>query len=334
MTARAAGARWPRMVAAWMRRTGASPESGTARDQLGVENDVEAVRERDAVAGGHERLRFDGLVAVAGMDDPRRQSRFVEHVVGQTCGGAVMGPDPRLAAKVADIDERLCGQRMAAGQQHAQDVVEERQELDVGRWRVGLEGVLEDDRDVELAGGQAAEGVGAVDEHVFDHLLLAGEEGRVVGLQACGERGGEEDEGGEERAEPHAPGAESGEVGDLRFGELEAIEDHVGVLGQQPACFGGLHALLSAPDQLRADALLEQRHLPGHRRLRETDGVPGGRERPVRDDRPQGRELADVEHARSLERRCRIPMCRYDRARRRCRSCSQRANAPPAGRPL
>jgi hypothetical protein len=75
-----------------------------------------------------------------------------------------------------------------AGQQHAQDVVEERQQLDIRRCRVRLEGMLEDDRDVELAGSQAAEGAGAADEHVFDHLLLAAEEGRVVGLQARGER--------------------------------------------------------------------------------------------------------------------------------------------------
>ena len=70
MTARAAGARWPRMVAAWMRHRCVAGERHGG-NQLGVENDVEAVRERDAVAGGHERLRFDGLVAVAGMDDPR-----------------------------------------------------------------------------------------------------------------------------------------------------------------------------------------------------------------------------------------------------------------------
>ena len=47
------------------------------RDQVGVEEDVEAVCEREALARGHERLRFDGFVAVAGVDGRRREAGLV-----------------------------------------------------------------------------------------------------------------------------------------------------------------------------------------------------------------------------------------------------------------
>jgi hypothetical protein len=53
---------------------------------------------------------------------------------------------------------------------------------------------------------------------------------------------------------------------------------------------------------LGADALLQERNLPGHRRLREAERMRGGREGAVSNDRPECGELADIKHAESLER--------------------------------
>jgi hypothetical protein len=56
--------------------------------------------------------------------------------------------------------------------------------------------------------------------------------------------------------------AQPGEVADLRFGQLEAVEDGCRVLGEQKTGLGGMNAVLGAPDELRAEPALEQRHLP------------------------------------------------------------------------
>ena len=146
----------------------------------------------------------------------------------------------------------------AAGQQHIQWVVEEMDELDVGGRGVGFEGVLEDDRDVELGGCECAQGGTAVDEHVFDDVVLPVEELGVARFEPGGELGREEDQRGEERSESHVSGAQAGELRDLRFGKLEPVEDDGRVLDQQLPRLGGVDTLLRASHQLRADASLEQ----------------------------------------------------------------------------
>jgi len=202
----------------------------------------------------------------------------------------------------------VCG-----GQEDAEGVVKERDELDVRRGGFGLEVVFEDDRDVKLGGGEAAQRGGAVDQDVFDHVALAAEERGVACFQSGGEFGGQVDQCGEERPEAYVSGAQAGEVGELGFGKREASDDRVGMLDEQSAGLGRVHALLGAADQLGADAPFEQRDLPRDRWLREPDRVAGGGERAVRDDRAQRCKLAHVEHERSLEPGCRILMSRHGR---------------------
>ena len=50
-------------------------------DLLGVEEDVEPVREGDAAAGGDERLRLDRLVPVPGVQDRGPEPGALEHVI-------------------------------------------------------------------------------------------------------------------------------------------------------------------------------------------------------------------------------------------------------------
>lgn len=86
MTARAAGARWLRMIAAWTCRAGASPASGTAVIRSGLSRMLRrcvSVMPWPAATNG---LRFDWFVAVAGVPDRGAQAGLVEDVVGQASG--------------------------------------------------------------------------------------------------------------------------------------------------------------------------------------------------------------------------------------------------------
>jgi len=65
------------------RRVAGERHSG---DLAGVDQNVEAVRECDALAGGNEGLSFDWFVAVAGMQDGGTQAGLVQNVVGQAGG--------------------------------------------------------------------------------------------------------------------------------------------------------------------------------------------------------------------------------------------------------
>jgi len=76
-------------------------------------------------------------------------------VVDQAGGRAVVGADPGLVREVRGRD-RLCARERVSGRhEHARRIVEEPDELDVRGRRIGLELVLEDDRDVQLGCGQA-----------------------------------------------------------------------------------------------------------------------------------------------------------------------------------
>jgi hypothetical protein len=61
-----------------------------------------------------------------------------------------------------------------------------------------------------------------------------------------------------------------------------------------------VHAVLRAPNQLRADLTLEDRHLARDGGLREPDRVAGGRERSVGHDRAKGRQLPHIQHLGSF----------------------------------
>lgn len=164
---------------------------------------------------------------------------------------------------------------MRSGQEDAEGVVEERDELDVRRRGIGLECVLEDDGDVELGGDQAAQRGCAVDERVFDHVVRAAEERGVARFQQGRQLGGQVDQRGQERAEAHVSGAQAGEVGDLGFGELDPSEDRVGVLDEQSPGLRRVHAVLATAHKLDAEAPLQQRDLPRDRGLREPDRLAG-----------------------------------------------------------
>jgi hypothetical protein len=169
------------------------------------------------------------------------------------------------------------------GQQDAQGVVEERDERDL-RWRgCGGEVVFAHDGDVDLGGAEGAQGRAAVQQDVVDHLVPGGEEGGVAQFEQRGHFGREEDHRGEERPEPHVTRAEPRDLGDLRLGEVEAIDDRLGVPDQQPARLGGVHALPRAAHELRAHPPFKQRHLPGPGGLGQPDRRGGRRERAVGD---------------------------------------------------
>ena len=95
--------------------------------------------------------------------------------------------------------------------------------------------------------------------------------------------------------------AQPGQLRDLRLGESQAREDGVRVLGQQAPGLRGQRAALRSADELRADLALQERDLAGHGGLGEAQR--GGRrgEGAVLQHRAQRGELADVQHALSLE---------------------------------
>ena len=51
---------------------------------------------------------------------------------------------------------------------------------------------------------------------------------------------------------------QASELGELRLGERQTPEDHVGVLNQRQARVARMHAALRASNQLRADLAPEQ----------------------------------------------------------------------------
>jgi hypothetical protein len=74
-------------------------------------------------------------------------------------------------------------------------VVEEADEFSIGVRRVGSEVVLEDDRDVELAGGELAQGGATIDQVVLDRQF------GVTRRKQPADLGGQIDERGNERAQ-------------------------------------------------------------------------------------------------------------------------------------
>jgi hypothetical protein len=140
-------------------------------------------------------------------------------------------------------------------------------DLDVIGCRVGLELVLEDDGDVQLAVDQTGEGGGTVDEVVVDDLVLLTEQIGVAVLQHHRDLGRQVYQGGEEGSETDVAAAQAGEIGDLRLGECEPAEDGLGMLDQQPARLGSQDSATAAAYQLRADLALQQGDLPRHRGL-------------------------------------------------------------------
>jgi hypothetical protein len=180
-------------------------------------------------------------------------------------------------------------------QQHPGRVGEQRHQLDVGWGRVGLEAVLEHQRQVELPGGQLPEGGAPVDQ-----LVLDGQVGQA-GLRERRHRGREQGEGGEEGAEPDPAAAQPGQLGQLLLGQGQPVQDGPGVLGQQPAGLGGAGAGATPADQLGAGLALQQGDLAGDGRLGQPQRLAGGRERPALQHRPQGGQPAHIEHAQSLE---------------------------------
>jgi hypothetical protein len=121
---------------------------------------------------------------------------------------------------------------------------------------------------------------------------------RVLGHRV--DLGRELRERGEEGPEPGPPALEPGERGDLLLGLLEAGLHRVGMTGEHPPGLRGLHAGAAASHELGPELALQQRDLARHRRLRQPERLPGGRERPLLEHRPQRRELRRVEHAHSL----------------------------------
>jgi hypothetical protein len=207
-----------------------------------------------------------------------------------------MGPDPGVASEVLDGQQGPAGQPVAGREQDPGRVGEQRHQLDVVGRRVGLEAVLEHQGHVQLPGGQPPEGGAAVDQLVLHREL--GQPGLGEGAHLGGELG----EGGEEGAQADPAAAQPGQLGQLLGGQGQPVEDGVGVLDQQPAGLGRPDPLAGAAQQLGAGLAFQQGDLAGHGRLGQSQGLAGGRERPVGDHRAQGREPADVEHAQSLER--------------------------------
>ncbi len=208
-----------------------------------VDEHVELIGEGDAVAGDHVDLGLDRFVAVAGQDQRWAQPGLGQDVVEQSGGRAVVGPDPGLAGQVPEGEHRPVGQRMAGREQDPGGVGEQRHQLDVGGRRVGLEAVLEHEGNVQLPGGQPPEGGAAVDQ-----LVLQVQVGQA-GLGEGGHRRGELGEGGEEGAEPDPPPPQPGQLGQLRLGQGQAVENDLGMLGQQPAGLGRPGPLAGPADQ-------------------------------------------------------------------------------------
>jgi hypothetical protein len=121
--------------------------------------------------------------------------------------------------------------------------------------------VLEDDRDVDLA---AREPRNAAPRSTSTSSITArpGRTARMAVLEHDGELGRQEHERGEERSEPRVPDAQAGDLGHLGLRERHAVEDRRAVVEQHPPGLGGVHAVLRAPDELRAEPALEQRDLP------------------------------------------------------------------------
>jgi hypothetical protein len=132
-----------------------------------ADQNVQLVREGHPTAGSHECLRLDGLVAVP--------TGAMEHVFDQPGGGAAVRTDPRVAGEVGHAHLRP-RQAVASWEERPHWVGEEGNDLDALGGRVGLEGVLEDDGEVELTGAQLPEGDPAVDQLFLDDLLLKAKE--------------------------------------------------------------------------------------------------------------------------------------------------------------
>jgi hypothetical protein len=238
------------MIAACTRRTGAPPASGTAAICCG------AIRTLSAWATVTPRPAATNACASTGS------SPWPQDVLDEQRRGAPVRPDPGVPRELPRAHRAGAGEPVPGGQEYARRIREELHELDAVGCARGLEGVLEDDREVEVSGDECTQRGGAVDERVLDDDGLGGEELGVALLEERGDLGREIDERGEERPEPQAPAPQPRDVRHLRLGEGEPAEDRLGVLDEQPPGLGGHDALLRAAHELRADLALEQRDLP------------------------------------------------------------------------
>src|SRR4051794_39896232 len=204
------------MIAAWMRRTGAPPASGTAAIWPGAIRTLSAwatVTPRPAATNACASTGSSPWPACSSggaipapcrtwstsrapapswarihVSRARSRARTDSAAARRWPGGSRARG---AASKSATISASAGpgggggGAAVAGRQQGAGRVVEERDDLDVvGRRRVRrLEGVLEDEGEVELARPQAAQRRRAVDERVLDDLPAAGEELGVARLE-------------------------------------------------------------------------------------------------------------------------------------------------------
>jgi hypothetical protein len=252
------------------------------------------VGEHDAGARDDVDLRLDGLVTAARGERARGDAGARERVVEQHGRAALVRADPGLAGEVGAAQAVAPGEPVTGREQHPRRVGEQPDELDLGGRRLGGVDVLEHDGRVEVARADPRERPGAVDELVLDVDLRQPRIGERDDLgRQLGERG-------EERPEADASAAQPGELRQLLLREGEAALDVRRVGGQQPAGLRGPDAPARAAQQRHADLRLQQRHLPGDRRLRERQPPGRGGERSRLDHRAQRGELPGVEHVAVL----------------------------------
>jgi hypothetical protein len=193
------------------------------------------VSHHDAVAGGHERLSLNRLVAVAGVQDLRAQPRIAEHPVQEAGGRTAVGSDPRLARQLGGPDRLRPGEGVPGRDEQARRVAKERDQLYALGCGVRLEGVLEDDRHVELRRRQTPECRGPVDQLILDHVGLIAKQLGMACLEQRPELCRQVHERREERPQTNVARAQAGEVRDLSLRDGEPSEDHLGVLHEHGA---------------------------------------------------------------------------------------------------
>jgi hypothetical protein len=200
-----------------------------------------------------------------------------------------VGADPGLVDEVGEPEPLTRGEAMVGGEQDADTILEERDQLDLVGHRLGLEVVLADDRHVELSPREAPQRGAPIDERIDDHEL------GMAATESGARLGREVDQRGEEGAEPHAAAAQPDQLGHLLLGERQAREDRVGVIGEQLPGLRGVHSLARAGDELGPDLALQQRDLPGDGGLGERQLAARRGERAERHHGAQGRELGQVQ---------------------------------------